>query len=75
MVSSANWTKVSTDIPAEEILIWSGGRCVVAVLVSGSDENGEWKEFMDARTDDLLEWPTHWMPLPGAPEASTANPS
>ena len=62
------WRKTTGAIPKGELLVWSGGRPVIAVLVAGRDDGGEWRDFMDARTDALIEWPTHWMRLPPPPE-------
>lgn len=69
MTCFAEWRPVTSDVPHEELLVWSGGRAVVAVLVAGEGPEGPWREFMDARTDDLIDWPTHWMPLPPAPKS------
>ncbi|MFL6858677.1 MAG: hypothetical protein ACJ8DZ_01270 [Allosphingosinicella sp.] len=56
-------------MPDGEALVWTGGRAVVAILLP-ADEGSPRPTFLDARTDDILEWPTHWMPLPAPPQAS-----
>lgn len=67
MMPARTWHSTTGELPAGELLVWSSGRCVVAVLVSGQDDTGAWREFMDVRNDELIEWPTHWMPLPSPP--------
>ncbi|AJP73890.1 hypothetical protein [Sphingomonas hengshuiensis] len=71
--SSQGWVPISRLPSFDAVLIWSDGRCVVASLVEGVDAGKRWRVFMDARNDDLLPWPTHWMALPLAPAASESN--
>lgn len=61
------WRPIDTDLPREEVLLWTGGRCVVGVLVSGSSSEGDRSDFMDSWSDSILPWPSHWMPLPSPP--------
>ncbi len=60
----AHGVEVRWHLPKGEILVWAGDRPVVAILVT----NGG-RDFLDARTLDLLPWPTHWMELPAPPNA------
>ena len=62
------WFPVEDAPPAGvPVLIWSGEAFAVAVLVQGEDAGGPWRVFMDARSDEILPWPSHWMRLPPAP--------
>src|SRR3546814_19122514 len=61
------WRPISYLPPKQEVLIWSGGRPVVGLLLSGTQDGKDWRDFIDPRTNDRLEWPTHWMMLPGSP--------
>jgi hypothetical protein len=56
------WHPLTNELPKGEVLVWLGDRAAVAVLVP-ADENYDAPSFMDARTSDLLPWPTHFMPL------------
>jgi hypothetical protein len=69
-MSVSSWIPTAEILPDSnvDVLVWSGGRCVVAVLLTGRDERGAWRDFMDPVTDGLLEWPTHWAPLPPPPQ-------
>jgi hypothetical protein len=66
------WRPISDRPPPEgiSILIVSAGTCRIAILVVGDGPEGQWQAFMDPHTDELYPWPTHWMPLPEAPEMS-----
>ena len=64
----AQWNLTDEILPAQDALIWAGGRYIVASFVDGIRDGKKWQVFMDARTDDLLPWPTHWMSLPKPPE-------
>ena len=61
------WRPVTPDVPSDDVLLWIGGRCVVGCLIQGITGSETWRVFMDSRTDDLLPWPSYWMPLPEAP--------
>ena len=60
------WQLVEGELPQGEVLVWSGGRRVVAQLIP-ADEHSPQPLCIDPRTDDILAWPTHWMPLPPLP--------
>ncbi|CAA9238745.1 MAG: hypothetical protein AVDCRST_MAG93-1227 [uncultured Chloroflexia bacterium] len=56
------WRALTDDLPKGEVLVWLGNRAAVAVVVPADDSSPE-SIFMDARTCDLLPWPSHWMPI------------
>ena len=56
------WRRLTDDLPEGEALIWLGDRAAVAVLVPADDRHSS-PTFMDARTSDLLPWPTHFIPI------------
>lgn len=58
---------VDREAATEEVLAWSGGRWVVAAHIKSMIDGVEVSYFMDARTDDLLDWPMHWVSLPEPP--------
>ena len=60
------WRLVGQELPLGEVLVWSGGRAVVARLYPASEDLAQ-PLCIDPRTDDILDWPTHWMPLPPPP--------
>lgn len=67
-MEGTGWIPVAQCPPVGlEVLIWSNGACAIAVCVDGANEDGPWRVFMDARSDEILPWPSHWMPLPPAP--------
>jgi hypothetical protein len=53
--------------PGSAVLIWIDGAFAIAILVEGEDAGGHWRVFMDSRSDEILPWPSHWLPLPPAP--------
>ena len=67
-----DWVSTRQALPSgEALVVTSDGRFWLAVLVrDGSDDDGV---FMEARSCDLLPWPTHWMPLPPLPWAQIAT--
>lgn len=64
------WKQVAPDMPHHDVLLWVEGRCVIGCMVEGVRRGKVWRVFMDPRTDDLLPWPSYWMPLPGSPRLS-----
>lgn len=60
----SHWISMSSELPSGDALVWSGGRIAVASLTTRPDGTAF---FMEAHTDCMLEWPSHWMPLPGPP--------
>ena len=60
------WRPISFDLPHQEVLLWTAGRCAIGILVADAGAGGR-NEFMDRWNDSLLPWPTHWMPLPDPP--------
>jgi hypothetical protein len=62
-----HWMPLGEDLPEGQVLVWTGGRPVVAIAMP-ADAGSPKPTFLDARTDDILEWPSHWMPLPPPPE-------
>lgn len=63
------WAPIETAPAASELLIYSGGRCLIATVVEGTGPHGPWRAFMDPRTDEIYPSPTHWMSLPEPPAA------
>jgi hypothetical protein len=63
-----HWRDIADELPTGEVLVWSDGRAVVAIVVP-ADEQVAYPTFVDARVNEPLPWPTHWMPLPPAPAA------
>ena len=60
----ADWISTGSQLPGGDALVWSGGRYAVASQVTRPDGT---IFFMEAHSDCVLEWPTHWMPLPPLP--------
>lgn len=61
------WISTRSSLPESEALIWSGSRFAIANLVTRPDGT---MLFMEAHTDCVLEWPSHWMRLPALPSDS-----
>lgn len=61
------WIATDAREPSGEVLVFTDNACCVAVLVRNPDDPAEPPIFMDARTSDLIRWPSHWMPLPKPP--------
>ena len=61
------WISTNKALPEREALLWSGGRYRIGVLVreTGIDPA---PAFMDASSDELLAWPSHWFELPPPPK-------
>ncbi|WP_165357596.1 hypothetical protein [Sphingosinicella sp. CPCC 101087] len=73
-----SWISTDLCLPIDEVLVLSEGRFAVAILLRGSDDPLDRGVFMDARSCDLLQWPSHWMLLPEAeslPPSATVPPS
>lgn len=60
------WKSTRAEVPSEAVLVWTGGAHRVAHPVRRPDGT---VLFMDAQSDCVLEWPSHWMPLPSPPDA------
>jgi len=60
-----DWISVEDEMPdlQKKVLIWKGGENV-DYGISFLDDLGLWSGMPDGSS------PTHWMPLPGAPEAA-----
>ena len=62
------WIPTTLAMPDGEVLIATpAGECHIAILVKSDDEDQG--TFMDARSADILPWPSHWMRLPPLPLA------
>jgi hypothetical protein len=64
------WQIVADELPREEVLVWSDGRAVVAEFIP-ADRKIPKPLCINLRTEDILPWPTHWMPLPPPPGAAS----
>lgn len=67
----ADWISTGSQLPGGDALVWSGGRHAVASQVTRPDGT---IFFMEVHSDCVLEWPTHWMPLPPQPADEVAEP-
>ncbi len=61
------WISIETLPTRQEVLVWSAGKYHVACLLEGIGKDGPWRVFMDARSDEVIATPSHWMPLPEPP--------
>lgn len=61
------WIASDSQLPEGEVLVVSRGRYHVAVLVASLKEGETAHQFMDARSDKVIDWPSHWMRLPEMP--------
>lgn len=59
------WVASDDQLPSGAALVYAEGGYYLAVLVA--EPNGSEPAFMDLHSADTLPWPSHWMPLPGAP--------
>ena len=68
VMAPLQWLPIGEDMPSGEILLWSGGRAAVGCVIFGVSRGRKWRAYMDARTDEILAEPTHWMALPEPPQ-------
>ena len=66
----ASWISTKSELPDREVLVWTGCRFAIAAPARRADGS---EFFMDAHTDKILDWPSHWMPLPAPPDDDGAN--
>lgn len=66
----ASWISTKSALPVHEVLVWTGRRFAIAAPATRADGS---KFFMDAHTDKMLDWPSHWMPLPAPPVGDGEN--
>lgn len=59
-----SWISTESALPGQEVLVWTGRRFAIAAPATRADGS---RFFMDAHTDKMLAWPSHWMPLPNPP--------
>jgi hypothetical protein len=64
MRTESPWISIRSKLPDSEALVWTSGRFAVASLFTRPDGS---RAFMETHTDCVLEWPSHWMPLPQPP--------
>jgi hypothetical protein len=64
-----DWQTLGQELPTGEVLVYSGSRIVVANVAEFSFDGRSVKSCMDSLANQILEWPTHWMPLPPHPRA------
>lgn len=61
------WVSTDEALPHGEVLLWSGGRYRIGILIpSGTGDPNP--AFMDSNSDELLAWPSHWCELPTPPD-------
>ena len=63
----SGWCRVDEELPQGDVLVWSSGKPVVGTFLSGVFHGQERRSCMDGLATQILEWPTHWMPLPPPP--------
>jgi|GEM_PF-3783284 len=61
------WLRVNEELPPGDVLVWSSGRAVVGTFLAGAFPGQDRRICMDGLATQILEWPTHWMPLPPPP--------
>jgi hypothetical protein len=62
-----DWQTLGQELPTGDVLVYSGSRIVVANVAELSFDGRSVKSCMDSLANEILEWPTHWMPLPPHP--------
>ena len=71
-----SWVTVDHDIPAGDVLAWTGGKAVVGtMLVERRADGTEFQSFMDVLGNEVLPWPSHWMRLPRPPKVPVKSNS
>lgn len=62
---ATKWIPVTERLPkpGERVLVSIG-----AVFEAFIDDEGKWQRYYSAPLNEVLGQPTHWMPLPAAPE-------
>jgi hypothetical protein len=62
------WISTDVQLPREEVLVWVDSKMRIAVFVGSRPGTADLEPFfMDARSDELLSWPSHWHALPPKP--------
>jgi hypothetical protein len=61
------WSRVTDELPEGEVLVWSSGRAVVGSFLADEFGGEERRSCMDGLATQILDWPTHWMPVPSPP--------
>lgn len=70
-MNNSEWQPIETAPKKEEqqILCWDGKNRTICEWLSFGDGNGEWDVCHDAESYAWSGYaPTHWMPLPEAPQ-------
>jgi hypothetical protein len=60
------WISTNVRLPTEEVIVWVESKMRIALFVGTGPHSAE-PFCMDARSDELLPWPSHWHELPPKP--------
>jgi hypothetical protein len=62
------WISTNVRLPREEVIVRVESRMRIAIFVAPGPDTADPEPFcMDARSDELLPWPSHWHELPPKP--------
>jgi hypothetical protein len=62
------WISTKDRLPRDEVVVWVESRMRIAIFVAPGPDTSDPEPFcMDARSDELLSWPSHWHELPPRP--------
>jgi hypothetical protein len=62
------WISTDVELPRDQVIVWTESTMRIAILVGPDPGAGDSEPaFMDAHSDELLSWPSHWHELPPKP--------